>query len=181
MVTPTFLSYCLPSASLCLQGAALSLESLGCTKTMLACLPDISHHIPAAWVWTALYGILRTYPCLGTVQRGRGGVPACQLKCRKGQRDRKIRGVPRWRLEEPLIPQLCEEHSNSSPSLCCVSGVLEGTLALPEAVYSPLGPPSCLSFSPAPFSSVLTYSIFIAWNWSPTPLRPFLLILWRLF
>lgn len=176
MVTPTFLSYCLPSASLCLQGAALSwvLRVHKDNAGMLA------WHFPPYPCCMGVDSLVWYLEDL-SLQRGRGGVPAYQVKCRKGQRDRKIRGVPRWHLEEPLIPQLCEGHSNSSPSLCCVSGVLEGTLALPEAVYSPLGPPSCLSFSPAPFSSVLTYSIFIAWNWSLTPLRPFLLILWRLF
>lgn len=37
---------------------------------MLACLPDISHHIPAVWVWTALFGILRTYCFCGLYKEG---------------------------------------------------------------------------------------------------------------
>lgn len=141
----------------------LAPESLECTKKMLALSPW--RFFPTVFLLPGCgqppLGALRTYAGLGTVQRGRVGVHACQHKYRKRQRDRKLRGVQRWHLVESVIPPLQEEDSSSSPALCCMSGVLGVTLALPEAVYSPLGSPSCLSCSPAPFSSVLLPILFL--------------------
>lgn len=137
------------------------LESLECTKKMPTCSPWRFPSYPCSLAVDSPAWCFEDFASLGIGQRGKGGVQECQLKCRKGQRDRKFRGVQRWHLVESLVPQLHEEHSSHSSTLCFVSRVLGpgGDFGFAWSCLRSAGTP--IPPHHTPFSSVLLPILFL--------------------